>query len=100
MTTFALRCKNCGWQIFTTNPEPIRRCARCGNEVNPNQEQSEEIAKRAEAYQQRRSLCRGCKFMGDRGCGLYLKPCTTESLWRDQIDPPTQCPKYDEFVAY
>ncbi len=49
------------------------------------------------SYRMRKAFCNGCKYRTQRGCALYIKPCTVKYLWHDQIDPPTICPKKEDF---
>lgn len=40
-----------------------------------------------------------CPHLSPRGCALYLRPCTVKQLWADQVPPPSQCPRRDQFES-
>lgn len=48
-------------------------------------------------YVQRQKICEGCKYRIEKGCVLYIKPCTVKQLWHDQIESPTLCPNKEKF---
>lgn len=49
------------------------------------------------SFYTRKEICNECKYRLPKGCALYIKPCTVKQLWHDQIDPPTLCPKANQF---
>lgn len=67
-------------------PEPIV-CA-CGSKITA----------KGQSFDLDERMCDGCDYRVNKGCVLYLNPCTLKRLWAGQIDPPEKCPRREQFV--
>jgi hypothetical protein len=94
------------WEVFDGLKRAIvltLNCDKCGRTVNVSDSVKRFVcfcggSVEAEVDCSRQRICDGCKYRVAKGCALYLKPCTVKRLWADQIDPPEQCEKREQFL--
>lgn len=60
------------------------------------QEPPKPLDENAEA---RKAICKTCRFRTEKGCALYLRPCSIKRMWADEIEPPEACPHKEALEA-
>lgn len=91
----------CGWAFYYEKPGQAK-CPQCASVVSlpPPRESAQGPTFSGipgSLITARAAICEGCHFLTGRGCAHYIRPCTVKELWKDQVDPPTNCPRKSQF---